>query len=505
MRSLSRRRVLAGLGSVSASLLVGCGTERDPPQSPVACAPGTRALGAPSGACGGSAFEALVREIIDTPRDRMFEVAAGHLRAGLELQTLLAADFHAAVRSVTPSANGVMHSALVVNSLSLVAAATDSRLQLAAVLWAIDNFKGEQGIQQTPLPPPDETRIPTTAGAARDLLTAGLNVFDPDDADAGAAGMSRTAERAELVELLLRYSARDGADAHRQIAPAQCFRSLDAFGWECAEPVFRFVARLLAESTPDTDASVFDSSVVLARGIDLGGTDRDLSRVRDLLAQSRTDTAVGLRDAAGAALAAGLAPDALWDALLAASAEIVLRGNGGSGLHRFDATNAMRWAMSRAVAPDLRALLLLQAAAFIPKARVEGEAWRNPPPFRELNIDSLEPGSAPAALETLFENGGDGRAFVNDVAPAESALAWLADGGSTCEYLTRARQLVVRKGKADAHYVKFPAAVFEEIERVDPFWAPRLLATEVLINPSPNHSDWPELERALALSSELEH
>jgi hypothetical protein len=47
--------------------------------------------------------------------------------------------------------------------------------------------------------------------------------------------------------------------------------------------------------------------------------------------------------------------------------------------------------------------------------------------------------------------------------------------------------------------------VFEEIERVDAFWVPLLLATEVLINPSPTHGDWPELERALALSGELEH
>jgi hypothetical protein len=504
---LSRRRLLAGIGSASAStLLAGCGggSGEEPAHRP-SCSQEPRPLEIASAACAGAPFEALVREIVDTPRDRIFEAMAVRLRAGVELRALLAADFHAAVRGVTPSANGVIHSLLVVNSVNLVGAATDARLRLAAVLWAIDNFKGEQGIRQTPLPPADEARIPGAASDARDLLTAGLDAFDPDDADAGAAGMARSAERAELVDLLLRYSARDGGDAHRQIAPVQCFRSLDAFGWECAEPALRFVARLLAEGSPGVDTTTFESSVALAgRGIALHGTSGDLSWVRELLAQSRTDTSVGLRDAAGTALTAGLSPDALWDGLLAASAEVVLRGNGGSGLHRFDATNAMRWAIKRARAPELRSLLLLQAAALIPPTRVEGTAWRNPPPFREVNIDSLSSGTAPVELETLFGRGGDGRAFVDDVTPAEDALAWLGEGGSVCEYLTRARELVVMKGQVDAHFVKFPAAVFEEIERVDPFWVPRLLATELLVNPSPiSHDDWPHFDEALALAAEL--
>ena len=62
----------------------------------------------------------------------------------------------------------------------------------------------------------------------------------------------------------------------------------------------------------------------------------------------------------------------------------------------------------------------------------------------------------------------------------------------------------VRKAVSDAHFFKFPAAVFEEIERVDAFWVPRLLATELLVNPSPTgHEDWPQLDRALALAAEL--
>jgi len=507
MRALSRRQLITGIGCASASsLFAACGREGDEaPGSRAPCVQGSRTLESVSMACAGAPFEELVREILYTPRDRIFEAMAARLRAGLDPSTLLAADFHAAVRAVTPSVDAVMHSLLVVNSVNLVGAATDPRLRLVGVLWAIDNFKGEQGIRQTPLAAPDEARVPATASAARELLRAGLDAFDPDDADAGAAGMVRSADRGELVDLLLRYSARDGSDAHRQIAPAQCFRALDAFGWDCAEAVFRWVARLLAEGSSNASVSTFESSVDLAsRGVDLGGTSYDLSWGRALLAQSRTDSALGMRDAVAAALADGLARDALWDALLAASAEVVLRGNGGSGLHRFDATNAMRWAMSRAGTPELRALLLLQAAAFIPPTRVEGTSWRSPPPFRELDIDALAPSSGPAELERLFEAGGDGRAFVDDVAPAETALAWFGQGGSVCEYVTRARQLVVRKGQVDAHFVKFPAAVFEEIERVDPFWVPRLLAAELLVNPSPvRHDDWPHYERALALAAEL--
>lgn len=502
MRGLTRRSVLGSFATASAGALgwLGCDEAAKPilacrtvPPYPVtvACDP---------------AFKDLVGEIIAAPRGEIIDRIGVHLRGGLDLPTLLAANFHAGIRTLTPSAGAVMHSILAVSSANLVGAAVDPLLQLAAVLWSTDNVKAEQGPMQSPLPPLDEPGLPATATAARQILIDGLDGFDEDRADLGAAAMHRLSQTSELANLLLRYSARDQSDAHRQIFVAQSFRALDAFGWGCAEQVVRFLARVLAEGVAGSETmATYGTSLALAEaGVELGGTRCGLAPVLDFLSLSRVGSPDELRDAAAAALADGLCPAALWDAVLAAACEVMLRGNGGSGLHYFDAVNAMRWGASRATAPELPALLLLQAAAWIPLYRAEGMGWNNPPPFREIDIDRLAPGLAPDHVEALFERGGDGRGSVYDVSPAEDALAWFSGGGSVCEYLARGRQLVVEKGIGDAHFYKFPAAVFEEIERVDPYWMPRFLATELLVNPSPTrHDDWPLLDEALALGVEL--
>lgn len=501
-RTLSRRRFASGLVAGSAScLLVGCG-DADAPAATGTCRDeALRPLSRAGEACDAS-FEALVREILESPRSDLLQRVGAHLESGTDLGTLLAANFHAGILALTPSAGAVIHGILGVNSVNLLGAAMRPADQLAAVLWSTDNVKGEQGPAQTPLPPLDEANLPGDAAEARSLLVAGLEDFDAEAADLGAAGMLRHAERSDLVDLLLRHSALDRTDAHRQIFPGQCFRALDAFGWGCAETVVRFLGRVLAEGSPD--ATEFEASVAVAEaGVNLDGTDCDLARAVDLLKASRVLTPAEMRESVVTALGDGLCLDTLWDALLAASAEIVLRGNGGGGLHTFDAINALRSGASRASTPELRALLVLQGAVLLPSARLEGSDYNNPPPFREIEIDLLERGTAPSNVEALFERSGLGRGYVYDPSPAHDTFAWFEAGGSVCEYVTRGRELVVEKGNVDAHFYKFPVAVFEEIERVDPFWVPRLLATEVLVNPGSTAEDWTRLDEARALAADL--
>ncbi len=159
---------------------------------------------------------------------------------------------------------------------------------------------------------------------------------------------------------------------------------------------------------------------------------------------------------------------------------------------------------SQARTARLRVLLLLQASVAVSFEREWPASWKYPSPFRALDRDRLEPGTAPNDIEALFERGGRGSANVDNAAPANDAMVWFAAPGSPTAHMARGRELIVRKGVHDAHFWRIPAAVFEEVGRVDPFWMPRLLSVELFLNPSPqHHADWPHLEEALALATEL--
>ncbi len=460
-------------------------------------------------ACTDERFAALVNELVETPRRAIFDRVAENLRKGFDLPTVLAANFHAGVRVLTPSVNAGQHSVLAAHSVNLLVGAVSPEWRLAAVLWSVDNMKAEQQGRHAPLKPVEENAIPDDAPAARTLLLAGLDDFDPDTADRGATGMFRHA-REELQDILLGYSTRDQQEVgHRAIFATQAMRSLDAFGWGCGETVVRALARGVAEAggSPETLVPYPTSVAWTRRGVDLGGTSRDRTRVFELLAASRELGPEAFRDATVDALAGGLSPDAVWDCLLAAGAEIILRGNGGVGLHCFDAMNALRIGSTRVTRPEIRALMLLQAAAWVPLYRRQGKNWVDPI-FHSIDIDKLEPGTAPDDVDGLFDVGGQGRGTVYDPAPARAAMAWFAEGGDVCAYTTRGRQLVIAKSGPDAHHYKYPVAAFEEAARVgdreDAFWQHRFLAAELLVNPSTKRRDWDRLAAVKQLSAELQ-
>ncbi len=500
---VTRRRALGVIASGSAALL-GCGA------APEAVATDTAATVTPKVpiACDAPTFAALIDALIEAPASGAFDVAAVRLRAGLPPATLLAATLHAGVRTLSPSMNAANHAALVVSSVQLLGDAVPAPLRLCAVLWALDNFKSDQGAQgpANPLMPAlDPSKLPQSVSAAQALCVEGLDAFDAERADLGAAALYRLGSPAAATDLLLRYAARDYGEEHRPICVGQMLRALEVFGWGCGEPLVRFVACVLSEGQPSgAGVATFGSSRAMADTVSIHGARREVGLAIELLVASRTLSPAAMRDRVAAALNEGVHPDTVWDGLLAASAELLLRGNGGGGLHCFDALNAMRWGASRAGSDGLRALLLLQAGAAVSFAREWAASWKYPPPFRALDLDRLEPGTAPKDIESLFERGGRGRASVDDPTPAHDAMAWFAAGGNPAAYMARGRELIVRKGARDAHFWKFPVAVFDEVARIDPFWVPRLLSVELFLNPSPQHHvDWPHLEQALSLAAEL--
>src|SRR5205823_7240041 len=67
-----------------------------------------------------------------------------------------------------------------------------------------------------------------------------MEVWDSDAADAAIAALCRSSGAAQTMEPLWRFAVRDQRNiGHKPIFTAQCWRTLQAIGWEHAEPVLR--------------------------------------------------------------------------------------------------------------------------------------------------------------------------------------------------------------------------------------------------------------------------
>ena len=75
---------------------------------------------------------------------------------------------------------------------------------------------------------------------ARAEYTRAMEAWDADAADAAVAGLCRSSGAAETMEPIWRMAVRDQRNiGHKAIFAAQSWRTLQAIGWEHAEPVLR--------------------------------------------------------------------------------------------------------------------------------------------------------------------------------------------------------------------------------------------------------------------------
>ena len=204
-------------------------------------------------------IEPVVRWIEETPRDQALEVAIGHLKDGLSYRDLLAGLFLAGIRNIKPRPVGFkFHAVMVMNSAHLLGqtAAVDDRL--LPLLWALDNFKKsqaqdikegdwtlEQGGRGRGCPGPTGRR-PTFVRA--------MDAWDADAADVAdrRALPHRGRGRGDGAALAL-SAVRDQRNiGHKAIFAAQCWRTLQAIGWQHAEPVLRSLAFGLLDLQDDS-------------------------------------------------------------------------------------------------------------------------------------------------------------------------------------------------------------------------------------------------------------
>jgi hypothetical protein len=437
-------------------------------------------------------IEPLVKLLEDTSRDRVIEVVAERVRAGLSYQELLAALMLAGVRNVEPrpSVGFKFHAVLVVNSAHIASLASPDEHRWLPIFWAIDNFKSSQARDQDErnwtMPPVEESSIPKLADAQA-MLTKSLDDWDEAPADAAIAALARGASPAEVYELLFRYGARDFRSiGHKAIFVANSYRTIQCVGWRHAEPVLRSLVYALlnheGQGNPAKEDLPADrpwrANLELAKSIrkDWREGKPDDAATLEVLTALRTGSTEDLPKLIVEQLNRGVAPASIWDALLVGSGEMLARQPGIVGLHTVTTTNAMRFAFENVAEDDTRRMILLQNAAFLTMFRKEMQRRGN---VGDVAIDKLEAAdvSSDEPREKQIE------AILRDISgdklsAARRVLAYRKADGSPTPLIDAARLAIFLKG-TDSHDYKFSSAVLEDYYHVSPAWRDRFLAASM--------------------------
>jgi hypothetical protein len=448
----------------------------------------------------GDDIEPTVRLLEDTPRERVLEEVATRIRGGLSYREVLAALLLAGVRDVQPrpQVGFKFHAVLVINSAHLASLDSPDSDRWLPILWAIDRFKIAQAETQKTsgwrMSQVDEGKVPH-ASKAREAFKAAMDAWDVEAADVAATALARTASRDECFELFARYGCRDFRDiGHKAIFVSNSFRTLGTIGWQHAEPVLRSLAYALLQydgANPSTSDNPVDrpgrrNAELLAK-IRPDWEDGKPSREATvhLLSTFRTASGEDSADAVVQAIKDGVAVNSIWDAILAASGELLMRKTNILTLHSVTSSNALRFAFGTASTPQTRLMLLLQNAAFLPLFRqAVGK-------MGDVEVDRLEPDQPAGKLtvDDIFATATHDR-----MGAARKSLAYLDRGSSPQELMRAARQLVFRKGN-DAHDYKFSSAVLEDYYNVSPDWRNRYLAASLFYLPASGAPDTPLLGR----------
>jgi hypothetical protein len=431
-------------------------------------------------------IEPLVRLLEDTPRERLLEEVASRIHGGLTYREVLTALLLAGVRNIQPRPVGFkFHSVLVVNSAHLASLSSPDSDRWLPIFWALDYFKSAQAQDvregDWTMAAADESRIPSASKAARAFAEA-MDNWDEAAADNAVIGLARTAGAQQIFEIFCRYGARDFREiGHKAIYVANSWRTLQAIGWQHAEPVLRSLAYGLLDRGGDSNPAKADleadrpwrSNQQVVKKIRpdwLEGTPNSIATT-ELLRALRQATPEEASAKVVELLNRQVAPQSIWDALFDGAGEMLMRRPDILSLHAVTCTNALHYAFQNSWDDETRRLLLLQNASFLSLFR------GNPGELKSLRLDELqaadEKGGKVPTIDEIFADVSHDR-----LQAASKTLAWLKENPAPQEFITAARRLVFLKGN-NPHDYKFSSAVLEDYQNVSPAWRERYLATSV--------------------------
>jgi hypothetical protein len=430
-------------------------------------------------------IEPLVRFLEDTPREKLLEEVGSRLRRGLTYRELLAALLLAGVRNIQPRPVGFkFHSVLVVNSAHLASLSSPDSDRWLPIFWALDYFKSAQAQDvkegDWTMAPADESKLPP-AHKARQAFAEAMENWDETGADLAVTALARTAGAQEMFEIFCRYGMRDFREiGHKAIYVANSWRTLQAIGWQHAEPVLRSLALGLLDRGGDPNPAKADLSA-----------DRPWRANRTAVAKIRADWVEGKPSGAATTelletlrhaspdeasgkviefLNRGVAAQSITDALFAAAGELLVRRPGLVSLHACTSTNALHFAFQNSATDETRRLLLLQNAAFL-------ALFRGGDSLKGIKLDELQAAEvgekASPNLDEIFADVSNDR-----MAAARKILTYVKENPEPTDFINTARRFIFLKGN-NSHDYKFSSAVLEDFHHVSPAWRDRFLAASV--------------------------
>ena len=432
-------------------------------------------------------IEPLVRLLENTSRERVLEEVAARIQRGTTYREVLAALLLAGVRNIQPRPVGFkFHAVLVVNSAHLASLSSPDTDRWLPIFWAIDQFKSSQAADEKEgnwtMGPVDESAVPP-AHKARQALIDAMDNWDEAAGDAAIVGLARSAGAHEIFEILSRYGARDFREiGHKEIYVANSFRTLEAIGWQHAEPVLRSLVYAILDRDRDRDKGnpakldltadrPFRHNLEIAQKIrsDWLGGKPDADATTEMLGVLRAGSANEASDKALELLNKGVAPQSLFDAFFDGAGEWLMRRPDILSLHATTFTNALHYAWQHCRDDQTRRLLLLQNAAFLP-------LFRGNLPEKGERIDALEPlapkATGPGAIEEIFAD----VSAKDRMSAARKTFAWLKDNPDPKPFADAARRLIFTKGN-NSHDYKYSSAVLEDYLAMSPPWRDRYLAS----------------------------
>lgn len=358
----------------------------------------------------------------------------------------------------------------------------------------IDNFKASQAQDvkegDWSLAPVRETEVPSASIAHRRFVDA-MDRWDEQAADVAIAGLCRSAGATEVMETIWPYAIRDWQNiGHKAIFAAGAWRILESIGWEHAEPVLRSLVYGLLNGGPSDTAIPYDQNRVLAEQIrpEWSAGRPDPLATTALIQALRQATPNEAAKSVIADLNRGVEASSLWDGLLLAASELLMRQQAIVPLHATTATNALFYIYRQSGSDLTRRITLLQAASWMALFRDGARARGNLP--MTPNIDEFSPSDrVPASIESVF----DGLQQDRHQAAAQT-LAFAKAGGNPTKFFDAARHLIFAKG-TDAHDFKFAASAFEDFNHASQNVRPQLLAASVYYLKGTSAPDSPLLQR----------
>lgn len=465
----------------------------------------------------GSAMGAPVRFQLDaqmvmymvqeTPRERVIEATVEMIRRGVTYKEFVRALFLEGIREINPHPPGFkLHAVLSMTAVQQISQEVPDSLRWFPVIWSFDNLKGamEQDVKEGNFVLSEfDGEIPAPAKAIAEFH-AGMESWDQAKAEGALISLIRSCGANEVIELLWLYGARDYRNiGHKAIVVSNAWQTLQAIGWEHAEPVLRSSLSSLLDFGPTEEKNGFayenqcylsNKQIAEAELAQLPdnwavGTFFSSDATRKLVESMRTKSLDEVRTEILTLLKSGeIRADSVWDAVHLAAGEMMLRAPGIYPLHAVTSSHALHYAYRNSAVPLTRLILLLQGAGWVLQFRDFIETQPNLP--AKVDIFDLKRGPIPQeadlAAKDIFH------ALPKSI-PEATAMAYsYGQQFYTDEAFRRlARELVAKKG-SDPHDYKFAAAMFELIDWTHMDWKPHLLAVAVQHLPGVRTPD-PEL------------